>query len=209
MPNHVYNTIEIDEEYSTKLESLLDTDEKGWKGGGLFQSVHPMPPSLDISSPQRESDKELVKIAEDNLKKYGHKDWYSWRTDDDNWGNKWGDYETYYDDCVYQFNTAWAPPSHQFLHRLAKIIPSFVISYEEETGWGGHIEFTDGKITEDFFYAEPPFHETDHEDVLELKEDYVGADREVYKAGYYGFWSLQEYLGTDFKSIKAELKGGC
>ena len=28
MPNHVYNTIEIDEKYSAKLESLLDTDEK-------------------------------------------------------------------------------------------------------------------------------------------------------------------------------------
>ena len=162
-----------------------------------------MPPSLDITAPQ--NDDELKKIAKDNLKKYGHKDWYSWRTDDDNWGNKWGDYEGYYDDCVYQFNTAWSPPSHQFLHRLAKIIPSFVLSYEEETGWGGRIQFTHGFITEDFFYHEPPFHETELEDVLELKEDYVGADRDVYKAGYYAEWSLHEYLGTDFESIKAEL----
>ena len=201
MPNHVYNTIEIDEEYSAKLEQLISKDKDYWTG--LFQSVHPMPPSLDITSPQ--NDDESKKIAEDNIKKYGHKDWYDWRTDDDNWGNKWGDYEGYYDDCVYQFNTAWAPPSHQFLHRLAKIIPSFVISYEEETGWGGYIQFTDGEITEDFFHEEPPFYETELIDVLELKEDYVGPDRDVYKAGYYGEWSLYEYLGTDFESIKAEL----
>ena len=87
MPNHVYNTLEIDEKYSAKLEKLISKDKNYWTG--LFQSIHPMPPSLDIKAPQ--NDDELKKIAKDNLKKYGHKDWYSWRTDDDNWGEQMGE----------------------------------------------------------------------------------------------------------------------
>ena len=82
----------------------METDDKGWKGGGLFQSIHPMPNELDITSPQNND--ELKKIGDSNEAKYGHRDWYSWRTSNENWGTKWGDYDAYYDDCVYQFNTA-------------------------------------------------------------------------------------------------------
>ena len=91
MPNHVYNTIEVEEKYASKLKSLLTIDETG-EASGLFQSVHPMPESLDISSPQ--NDDKLKKIGDENKAKYGYRDWYSWRTSDENWGTKWGDYDS-------------------------------------------------------------------------------------------------------------------
>lgn len=207
MPNHVFNTIEVEEKYASKLESLIKTDEKteAGVGGGLFQSVHPMPNELDISSPQNND--ELKKIGDSNEAKYGHRDWYSWRTSNENWGTKWGDYDSYYDDCVYQFNTAWSPPSREFLHKFAKIIPDFIITYEEEQGWGGYFEFKDGRIVAQHFADIPEWQETDiDEEVQELKDDYIGVEGDTYKAGFYYGWSLQEYLGATKEEAEEEFK---
>jgi len=200
MPNHVYNTIEVEEKYISKLESLLNTDDKGWKGGGLFQSVHPMPKDLDISSPQY-GDK-LQVIAEQNKKNYGHPDWYSWRCDDKNWGNKWGDYDGYYEEGRYQFCTAWSTPSVEFLMRLAKIIPNFEIHFEEEQGWGGHYIFENGEITDEHFYDIPDWEWIDHEEISKLKEDFIGPEREIYDAGYYAHGSFHEWLGETFEEAE-------
>jgi hypothetical protein len=49
----------------------------------------------------------------------------------------------------YSFNTAWAPPIPA-MEKLSKQYPSLKINldYEEETGWGGEVEFTDGNMLE-------------------------------------------------------------
>ena len=205
MPNHVFNTIEVEEKYISKLESLISVNEDGYDGGGLFQSVQPMPESLDISSPQfKEKD---IKDGDDNEAKYGYRDWYSWRTANENWGTKWGDYEGYYDNGVYQFQTAWSPPSLVFLHRLAQIIPDFLITYEEEQGWGGYYEFKNGSMVDQHFSDIPEWQETDiDEEVQELKEDHIGVEGDTYKAGFYYGWSLQEYLGATKEEAEAEFK---
>lgn len=211
MPNHVYNTIEVEDKYASKLESLLkdgnhpDTTFK-YNKEGLFQSVHPMPESLNISSDQNKETEEW-EVGDSNKEKYGYRDWYSWRVASENWGTKWGDYDGYYDNGVYQFTTAWSPPSINFLHKLAEIIPDFRISYEEEQGWGGYFEFKNGKVVEKHFADIPNWHETDiDEEVQELKEDYVGTDGETYKAGFYYGWSLHEYIGATKEEAIAEFK---
>lgn len=63
-----------------------------------------------------EHDPESVKLgrlAAENIKKYGHKDWYSWRNA--NWGTKWNAYDVKYiahDDThlVLEITTAWDTP---------------------------------------------------------------------------------------------------
>ncbi len=82
--------------------------------------------------------------------------WYDWNVR--NWGTKWdvanADDEKYLETELlldeetrlqYSFNTAWAPPV-KAMGWLSKIYPSLKINldYEEETGWGGEIKFTDG-----------------------------------------------------------------
>ena len=86
--------------------------------------------------------------------------WYDWNVR--NWGTKWDvsvhDGEQYPDtelmeesetSLAYRFNTAWSPPTEAIVH-LSSQYPEceMVLSYEEETGWGGEIMFSDGQATE-------------------------------------------------------------
>ena len=64
----------------------------------------------------RETRPEAIKEAEqarDNLKKYGHKDWYNWSNA--NWGTKWNAYDVRYitgndTTIVVEISTAWDTP---------------------------------------------------------------------------------------------------
>lgn len=86
--------------------------------------------------------------------------WYDWNVR--NWGTKWDvsvhDGEQYPDtelmeesetSLAYRFNTAWSPPAEAIAH-LSSQYPEceMILSYEEETGWGGEIMFSDGQATE-------------------------------------------------------------
>jgi hypothetical protein len=86
--------------------------------------------------------------------------WYDWNVR--NWGTKWDvsvhDGEQYPDtelmeesetSLAYRFNTAWSPPTEAIVH-LSSQYPEceMILSYEEETGWGGEIMFSDGQTTE-------------------------------------------------------------
>ena len=86
--------------------------------------------------------------------------WYDWNVR--NWGTKW-DVAVSPDDKYpetelhdesstslgYKFNTAWSPPIPA-IEKLSSQYPSltFNLSYEEETGWGGEIDFVAGEGTE-------------------------------------------------------------
>jgi hypothetical protein len=86
--------------------------------------------------------------------------WYDWNTR--NWGTKWdvavADNDEYPDTEItdesvgfisYRFNTAWAPPT-QAISKLSEQYPDldFELSYEEETGWGGLLQFEAGNVNE-------------------------------------------------------------
>ena len=90
--------------------------------------------------------------------------WYDWNVR--NWGSKWDvavshneEYpetelvEEWSDRLIYRFNTAWSPPLPA-IETLSTQYPNclFTLSYEEETGWGGEINFKNGEqeIVEDY-----------------------------------------------------------
>jgi hypothetical protein len=85
---------------------------------------------------------------------------YDWNVR--NWGTKWDvairhgeeypDTELMIDTddtLAYRFNTAWSPPT-EAISKLSAQYPDldFELSYEEETGWGGLMQFEAGNINE-------------------------------------------------------------
>ena len=62
--------------------------------------------------------------------------WYAWCVD--NWGTKWGDYETELfkdatDEAIFHYLTAWGPYSTDFLQKISEPFPTltFLMQYEE------------------------------------------------------------------------------
>ena len=92
----------------------------------------------------------LAKIALDNIKKYGHKNWYDWNRA--NWGTKWDAYEPYVnamtDEIFLSFMTAWSTPEPIF-KKLAEQYPDLLIEIEyadEDLGSNcGSYSYVDGK----------------------------------------------------------------
>jgi hypothetical protein len=93
-------------------------------------------------------------------KPYSGDDWYSWNNR--NWGVKWDSSNAELIDevengenlvLVYNFETPWGVPV-PVLVELSRQFPSVLITneYQEETGWGGSMEFLRGKITAESEY---------------------------------------------------------
>jgi Ferredoxin-like domain in Api92-like protein len=116
-------------------------------------------------------------------------DWYNWNTS--NWGTKWdvavSDDDKYPETellehmskgedqwLVYKYNTAWGPAGTAAL-KLSKLVPNCVVTlnYEEETGWGGELEFVNGKTTAESDY-ESKCRDCDAEDTLDYCENDCG-----------------------------------
>jgi hypothetical protein len=91
-------------------------------------------------------------------------DWYHWQIA--NWGTKWdaSDVTVSSDNNVlrYNFNTAWSPPL-AVLTKLSEIYPNRTLRfvYEEEQGWGGVIEASNGILTQTKDWDIPSSH-ADH-----------------------------------------------
>ena len=96
-----------------------------------------------LASKQNGSDWESAlkegRMALDNIKKYGYKDWYDWSCA--NWGTKWDASKSYIadkddDDLMIQiqFNTAWSPPM-EWLYKATQKYPflQFCMNVEEES----------------------------------------------------------------------------
>lgn len=215
MPNHVYAQITVSEKYSKKLEEISKV--------GLCRYYKPMPDELiNTSSPARivtqsEYDKQMEKNKTDKFKhypltidrqkmlldKYDADNWYDWAYV--NWGTKWGCYDNEYDDGTYRFTSAWGPiDSSIILELLVKDIPTFSYYYEEEQGWGAEFEFENGEETSGFEWDLPDWDSTDHDDIYFLENDYQNGIGN-YKKGYYGYGSLDEYLGDTLEEAIEEL----
>ena len=112
---------------------------------------------------QRDHSQDLQEVL-----KYKGNNWYEWNIR--NWGTKWdvpvNDNDNYSDTqlvehksegedqwLIYKFDTAWSPPVPA-MQKLSKLVPNCVVtlSYEEEQGWGGEIEFVRGEITAESDY---------------------------------------------------------
>ena len=92
----------------------------------------------------------LAKIALDNIKKYGHKNWYDWNLA--NWGTKWDvcnpSVQTTNNEITLKFETAWSTPEPIF-KKLAEQYPDLMIDIDyadEDLGHNcGNYSYVDGK----------------------------------------------------------------
>lgn len=111
------------------------------QGYFLCDNVFPCPSALSETPKVWHGDPDKQKsqqeIEQANEAKYGHANWYDWCCE--NWGTKWGDYDTDYIEELetpnlraYRFTTAWSPMTNA-LNKFAQIFPNlvFVNAYEE------------------------------------------------------------------------------
>jgi hypothetical protein len=71
-----------------------------------------------------ESTLEAGRIALENEKLYGHRDWYSWSIE--NWGTKWNTSRTYLSKDEIVFETAWSNP-YPVIFQLSQNFPDLLI----------------------------------------------------------------------------------
>ena len=175
MPNWCYNSLTIEgsaEDISaikTQLNQPFQRQHDQWNpetGKMELQDVlypNPVFAFWNITKPtnleayNKQADHTLP-MAEQLQFKGGN--WYDWNVT--NWGTKWDvavshneEYpetemiEEWSDRLIYRFNTAWSPPSPA-IAKLSEQYPNctFTLSFEEETGWGGEYEYTNGEEKE-------------------------------------------------------------
>lgn len=93
-----------------------------------------------------------AQMALDNLRDYGHQDWYSWSTS--NWGTKWNAYSQNSDEGSNEisFETAWSTP-YPVIEALSRKYPEAVISMryaDEDFGHNcGEYTFQAGDLVEE------------------------------------------------------------
>ena len=178
MPNWVYNGLTI-EGNPDSVNKLIEQMNKPFvspikPNGDLAYSikqrkyVNPIFAFHNIIAP---ADLDAYQAQPDMSKPFGDysgDDWYNWNIR--NWGTKWDvavaedeQYpETYMEERVsngenkvvyYNFNTAWSRPLMAIL-KLSEQYPNllFSLSYEEETGWGGEMEFLRGTVISESEY---------------------------------------------------------
>jgi hypothetical protein len=189
MPNWVFNhlTIEGDAEQIQKVKAQLNKpitkhykdkpdDEPVTYSNPIFSFwniVAPPDDKLDEYFETHGYSPEKGKTGETPM------NWYNFNNRE--WGTKWdcavSDNQKYSDTSLeddepthlrYRFDTAWSPPTPA-IEKLSEQYPELTItlSYEEEGGWGGEIEYLGGVETIIKEYAEPNSH-----------KDYVDRDQE-------------------------------
>jgi hypothetical protein len=95
---------------------------------------------------------EEAQQALDNIRDYGHQDWYSWSTS--NWGTKWNAYSQNSDEGSNEiaFETAWSTP-YPVIEALSRKYPEAVISIryaDEDFGHNvGEYTFQAGDVVEE------------------------------------------------------------
>lgn len=178
MPNWVYNglTIEGNTEQVKSLIKQMNTPfvDSIKSNGDLAYSitqrkyVNPIFAFRNIVAPtDLEAYHSHPVFPEKFDMKFEGNDWYNWNIR--NWGTKW-DVAVCEDDKYpstsmeeaengenyvvhYNFETAWSRPLPA-LQKLSAQYPTllFTLSYEEETGWGGEMEFLRGEIISESEY---------------------------------------------------------
>lgn len=114
----------------------------------------------------------LAKIALDNIKKYGHKNWYDWNLA--NWGTKWDvcnpSVQTTDNEITLKFETAWSTPEPIF-KKLAEQYPDLMIDIDyadEDLGYNcGNYSYVDGEwgyVIGDYEFARSMWDEDLEED---------------------------------------------
>ena len=182
MPNWCFNTVTIQDHSAETIDSIknllnrpFSKDAENWNMESQkmeFKTYNYSNPVFSFWNIIAPTDLETYQLQKDPNENpdilFSGDNWYNWNVR--NWGTKWDvavwDNDEYPDTellehvsndqdqwIVYRMNTAWSPPVPA-LEKLSALYPSAVITleYEEETGWGGELEFVNGKITAESTY---------------------------------------------------------
>lgn len=149
MPNWVFNTLSVTGEQAdlTRLMEQVNAPFTHTYEDGKVQE-YPAPIFALWN---------IVRPTEAEMEDYNKQGWYDWNIA--HWGTKWdtayseGGYratsiEEQGDDFIlYRFDTAWSPPLDA-IHILAEQHPDlhFELEYEEEQGWGGVVDWSEGVV---------------------------------------------------------------
>ena len=174
MPNHCTNLLsctsgktigQIIKPYLTDNGKSIDFNKILPMPEGILKTCHSstIQEITKKRTPEEEAalQKEHDAICEQNLKDYGHKNWYDWSVA--NWDTKWNAYScwTLEDDSFNSieeigdigFQTAWAPPIN-VIRELAKLTgESLRMSYYDE-GWmfgGEYLVNADGSESDNCY----------------------------------------------------------
>ena len=151
MPNWCENNLHI-QGPEELIEDFINAvqDENDSEKFELANTLMPMPEILQGGeAPARDED-----VAEEAIAQTGHRDWYDWANDDNNWGTKWGDCDTnlWWNDEYTKINgyytTAWGPLSEAFWIKVSETYPKLRISVgfrEEGMAFEGAYSFTNGE----------------------------------------------------------------
>ena len=150
MPNHCQNSIIITAHTNDELDEVIN-HLKGEGQDLSFANIAP-PPFDDPAYSDLPSQAEAR--SSPNW-------WYNWNVE--NWGTKWDCYEVSMKrpdynpkwgekpHVVYQFETAWSPPSETLISYLSHLFPQVtVVNWYQETGmnFAGHGVYVNGQQTE-------------------------------------------------------------
>jgi hypothetical protein len=207
MPNWVYNSIEVEDKYTEKLEQIANK--------GICQYFKPQPEAYgDTTSPtpSKEDNPYKYEISQLLVKHHGFENWYDWRAE--NWGVKWDACEGEMDGNIYRFQTPWSRPDMSIFELLAKEIPNFSYFWEEEQGFGEEWECENGEfrlieewdlpVWDDTSDSKRPYESCGT--LCNLLEVYNKMG-ESYPKGYYLEYDLNTYLGSTYnKAMKKYIK---
>ena len=199
MPNWVFNNLMIQDHSGDTINAIKDQlntpFERTYKHNWNVQTQQFEPKTVQYNNPifsfwniVKPTDIEAYQGDYDfgGNKPYEGNDWYAFNNRE--WGTKWDvavqDEESYSDTCMtdyksegedhwvgYRFDTAWSPPVQAMLS-LSKQYPTAVLtlSWEEEQGFGGEIEFVAGEVTSSMDY-ESRCRDCEEYDCLEYCDD--------------------------------------
>ena len=166
MPNYCSNYLTLTHEDPAMIVRAKDALERG----EFLAEFIPVPEELQIVAGSVGNPVEQAKLEADtnrNIEKYGYGNWYDYCVNE--WGTKWdvavSEDNKYPDTTIeeaengenyvvhYNFNTAWSRPLGA-ISKLSAQYPNllFTLSYEEETGWGGEMEFLRGEVISESEY---------------------------------------------------------
>ena len=146
-------------------------------------------------------DFEEGRMALDNIKQYGCKDWYSWANK--YWGTKWNAYDQIEVEFgTIQFDTAWSTP-YPVMQKLAKMFPdlTFEVKFaDEDLGNNcGTYEFENGQIVKEYM--------PEGTEAMKFACEVKGYEFNQMIADNFGYWDLDTLKGYE-ESIVEMLQEG-
>lgn len=182
MPNWVYNDILIKDLDENSYKKFKDNYFDG-EDNFTFQKIIPRPAEFDKGD-----------------------SWYDWNIS--NWGCKWDssntvvEYKNSEKELNLYFNTPWSPPIPVILNLSKKIKQNIKLTYNEEQGWGGIIDFKSGTLTEGESWDIPE----SHADLVNRKQECycLSSDEVFYEDCFYERAKLIPGLsGKEIEFIKS------